>query len=76
MKTSVECAVVKPESVYSASKTKTFLIGERTTVLVVCFPFLKGVDGFPFARYTADLNDLLKDGKGHGSFTDEVDRLT
>lgn len=76
IKAGMECAVVKPESIDGASKTEAFVIGEGATVLIVCLPFLKGVNGFPLARYMADLDDLFKEGKGRRSFADKMDRLT
>ena len=70
--TSVECAVVQPNTVYRTTETEALIIGKGAAVFIVRLPLLDGIDSFPFARDMANMDDLLKKRKGHRSLTDNM----
>lgn len=68
----VEGARVQPETVDGAAEGVAFGGGEEAAVTEVVFPFLDGVDVFPFLGYAAHFEELVQERKGGGHGADEV----
>lgn len=68
----VEGARVQPETVNGAAEGVAFRGGEKAAVTEVVFPFLDGVDVFPFLGYAAHFEELVQERKGGGRRADEV----